>query len=195
MKKIFLTMALALGLIASAQVKIGANPNSINAASLLELESSTQGVVFPRIALTNTTTATLAGGSHVQGMTVYNIANTSDVTEGLYTNDGSKWVKVGVVTTVVALNVTAEQTGNYTALATDDIILLAIGSADLTLTLPTSGIAVGKKYYVSNNGPEAMDIFPLPREGATQTIPADQGLILMYLGGSGAGSWSIVSGY
>jgi hypothetical protein len=113
----------------------------------------------------------------------------------LYTNNGAAWVKLGAATTVAALNVTAEQTGNYTALATDDIILLAITAESLTLTLPTSGIAVGKKYYVSNKGTDAMNILPLPRDGATQSIPANQGSILMYLGGSGAGSWSIISGY
>lgn len=56
MKKIFLTIALAIGIMASAQVKIGVNATSVNANSLLELESTTKGVLFPRVALTGTGT-------------------------------------------------------------------------------------------------------------------------------------------
>jgi hypothetical protein len=194
MKKIFITLALLAGIIASAQVKIGNDPENVNSSSILDLESTDKGLLFPRVALVSTGQATPLA-ANVAGMTVYNTATVSDVTPGLYTNNGAAWVKLGAATTVAALNVTAEQTGNYTALATDDIILLAITAESLTLTLPTSGIAVGKKYYVSNNGTDAMNILPLPRDGATQSIPANQGSILMYLGGSGAGSWSIISGY
>jgi hypothetical protein len=96
MKKIFLTMALALGLMATAQVKIGTDVDNINPASLLELESSTQGVNFPKLALTSTIVAApLAGGVHVAGMTVYNSNTIGDVTPGLYTNNGAAWVKLG----------------------------------------------------------------------------------------------------
>ena len=93
MKKIILTIALAAGLIASAQVKIGDNVDTINASSILELESTTKGVLFPRVALTSTTAfAPLA--AHVAGMTVYNTATAGDVTPGMYTNDGTQWVKL-----------------------------------------------------------------------------------------------------
>ena len=93
MKKIILTIALAAGLIASAQVKIGDNVDTINASSILELESTTKGVLFPRVALTSTTAfAPLA--AHVAGMTVYNTATAGDVTPGMYTNSGTAWVKL-----------------------------------------------------------------------------------------------------
>ena len=93
MKKIILTIVLTAGFIASAQVKIGDNVNTINASSILELESTTKGVLFPRVALTSTTAfAPLA--AHVAGMTVYNTATAGDVTPGMYTNDGTQWVKL-----------------------------------------------------------------------------------------------------
>jgi hypothetical protein len=110
MKKIFLTMALAVGLMATAQVKIGNAPTAIDANSLLELETTNQGLLFPRVALESTTSYApllldnLAMPPIVRqkGMTVYNTATTStgtnDVTEGLYTNDGTNWVKVGGAT-------------------------------------------------------------------------------------------------
>lgn len=150
MKKIFLTMALALGLMASAQVKIGNNPTSINAASLLELENSTtskQGFLLPRVSLVNTTTPTLDGGLNVEGMTVYNIATAGDVTPGLYTNDGTKWVKVGGSSTT-ATSVVFNTSTTYTILGTEDIILSNAAAA--IFTLPVTGI-VGKRIVIANS--------------------------------------------
>ena len=95
MKKIFLTLALTAGIMASAQVKIGDDVTNLNANSLLELESTSKGVLFPRVTLTGTTDATTIGTTHVAGMTVYNTATTSDVTEGMYTSNGTIWVKLG----------------------------------------------------------------------------------------------------
>lgn len=106
MKKIFLTLTLVASFIATAQVKIGDNPTDIDANSLLELESTTQGLLYPRVALTSTTSyAPLVAVNPLTlnvekqaGMTVYNTATTTtgtnDVTPGLYVNDGFNWVKV-----------------------------------------------------------------------------------------------------
>jgi hypothetical protein len=192
MKNIFLTVALTAGIMASAQVKIGDNVTTMNANSLLELESTNKGVLFPRVALTSTTSfAPLS--AHVEGMTVYNTATASDVKPGLYSNNGTQWLRL-VADSATALNVTAEQTGSYTALATDEIILFNNSTTSgITLTFPTSGIPVGKRYYVSNMG--TADVFineasPL-REGFT-VIPALGSFIYMYIGN---GSWSVISGY
>ena len=77
----------------SAQVKIGDNVGTINANSILELESTNKGVLFPRVSLTGTTDATTVG-TQVAGMTVYNTATTSDVSPGMYTSNGTIWVKL-----------------------------------------------------------------------------------------------------
>ena len=182
MKNIFLTVALTAGIMASAQVKIGDNVTTLNANSLLELESTNKGVLFPRVALTSTTSfAPLS--AHVEGMTVYNTATASDVKPGLYSNNGTQWLRL-VADSATALNVTAEQTGSYTALATDEIILFNNSTpSGITLTFPTSGIPVGKRYYVSNMGSADVGInvaSPL-REGVT-VIPALGSFIYMYIG-------------
>ncbi|MFN0255639.1 beta strand repeat-containing protein [Pedobacter ureilyticus] len=111
MKRIIRTTALCALLVAAAelaqaQVKIGDNPTVINKASILELESSTKGLLFPRVSLINTTTWSLASGSTpVAGMMVYNIktvasgfsgtsaypAIAGDGT-GIYYWDGNGWV-------------------------------------------------------------------------------------------------------
>lgn len=93
MKKIFLAIVLIAGFSVSAQIKIGANPTLRNAGSLLELESSTSGLKFPEVALTSTAVWAPLTGSRVMGMTVYNTAIAGDVTPGLYTNNGTFWVK------------------------------------------------------------------------------------------------------
>ena len=102
MKKIFLTLTLVAGFIATAQVKIGDNPTTIDPNSLLELESTTQGLLYPRVSLTSTTSysplvavnpLTLLVEKQA-GMTVYNTATISDVTPGLYVNDGFNWIRV-----------------------------------------------------------------------------------------------------
>ena len=192
MKNIFLTVALTAGIMASAQVKIGDNVTTLNANSLLELESTNKGVLFPRVALTSTTSfAPLS--AHVVGMTVYNTATASDVKPGLYSNNGTQWLRL-VADSATALNVTTEQTGSYTALATDDIILMS-PTGPATLTLPTSGIAIGKKLYVSNIGNDVVALSPSPRESTANSLNQTYGFILIYVGGTGAGSWSMVSGY
>lgn len=99
MKKIFLTLAILAGMTTNAQVKIGDNVTSLDASSLLELESTNKGLLYPRVALQSTDSyLPLESSTKQRGMTVYNTATTTtgtnDVSEGLYTNDGTNWVKV-----------------------------------------------------------------------------------------------------
>ncbi|WAC42515.1 hypothetical protein [Pedobacter sp. SL55] len=111
MKKILLSFGLCVMLAigvqtVSAQVKIGDNPTTVNKASILELEHSSKGLLFPRVNLTNTTSWGLAAGSTpVAGMVVYNTKTVAtgfsgtvaypallpDGT-GLYYWDGNGWV-------------------------------------------------------------------------------------------------------
>ncbi|MBO9611358.1 MAG: tail fiber domain-containing protein [Dyadobacter sp.] len=77
-----------------AQVKIGNNPTVINGNAVLDVESATKGILFPRMALTATTNP-LPLSAHVAGMQIYNTATGADVDPGIYYNDGTKWVRVG----------------------------------------------------------------------------------------------------
>jgi trimeric autotransporter adhesin len=76
-----------------SQIKIGDNPTLINADAVLEMESTNKGMLLPRLALTNTTSASPLT-AHIAGMVVYNTAPAGDVTPGYYYNDGAKWVRV-----------------------------------------------------------------------------------------------------
>ncbi|RZJ99293.1 MAG: hypothetical protein EOO43_27005 [Flavobacterium sp.] len=69
-----LILICALAQFVNAQVKVGANPTSINKGSILELESTNKGLLFPRLALVNTTTWSLAASSvPVAGMILINL--------------------------------------------------------------------------------------------------------------------------
>lgn len=121
--KIFLSafMLFSMNSVLISQVKIGNNPTSINANSVLEIESINKGLLMPRVAL-STTTASSPLSAHVAGMNVYNTATAGDVTPGNYYNNGTKWVRVADEANVGRYNST-EATGDIsTSSATDAAI-------------------------------------------------------------------------
>lgn len=95
--------------------------------------------------------------------------------------------------TTAPMNVTY-QTGSYTALPTDDIILYTSNTVGVTLTLPTTGVTVGKKIYVSNNGSQNVDLTPLPRETQNQYLSPSTGMTLLYTGDA-TSPWSVIVGF
>jgi len=79
-----------------AQVKIGDNPTNINSASLLELETTNKGLVFPRVSLTNVASSAPLPAGLLTGTVVYNtnaaIINGNGI--GLYVWTGSAWISL-----------------------------------------------------------------------------------------------------
>ena len=84
MKALLLLGALAMALPAAAQVKIGNNPQAIDPASLLELESSDQVLVITRIS-----TAQMEAITPSPGAVVYNTDAGC-----LYYYNGAQWVNI-----------------------------------------------------------------------------------------------------
>lgn len=150
MKKIFVAIVLIASLSASAQVKIGDNPTVLNAGALLELQSDAgnKGLKFPEVALTSTTAWLPLAGDKVMGMTVYNTATIGDVTPGLYTNNGTVWVKLGG--SPLYQNIAGDiQTFTSTGTISDNTYFaIWNGSANGSLITPT--VAVGKTFMVKN---------------------------------------------
>ena len=136
-KKTHITVVLIfLGILASAQIKIGANSSDINPNSILELESTGKGLLLPRIALSSTTSY-LPLAAHIRGMMVYNTAATGDVLPGIYTNNGGNWVATASAT-VTDASATAVGIINATTQT------LGTGAKTFTNDLLVNGITIGK---------------------------------------------------
>ncbi|HVG12974.1 MAG TPA: hypothetical protein VM843_08215 [Flavisolibacter sp.] len=125
----FLFLVLLAGFNGNAQVKIGSNPNTINANSLLELESSNKGFLPPRVAINDLNAVAPLTGTVPAGMLVYSFQGT--VPDGYYFWSGSNWSAIGQ-SNMVAKNAS-------TTLQKTETFVLA--SNDIMLTLPTVAAA------------------------------------------------------
>jgi len=98
--KLFYTMLFSLVAFSNikAQMKVGANPTSIDPSAVMQVDAITsgskQGLLIPRVALTTNTITAAPLASHVAGMIIYNTATVGDAVPAFYYNDGTKWVKV-----------------------------------------------------------------------------------------------------
>lgn len=109
-----------------SQVKIGDNPTTINANSVLELESTNKGFLPPRIALNDKSSIAPLTGTVTAGMLVYSTGGT--LADGYYYWNGTAWRLVSTV----GLN-TVIKSASATLLKTETMVL---ASNDITLTLP-----------------------------------------------------------
>ncbi|MDR1763975.1 MAG: hypothetical protein LBR64_08515 [Dysgonamonadaceae bacterium] len=109
--------------------------------------------------------------------------------------DGT-WQTISTSSSPTALNISENEiTDDYYAQPTDDILLFNYTEAGKTVYLPTTGVQVGKIIYYSNKGTKNTYISPAIRCQSHQTMNAGETGMFMYLGGTGDGSWDIISGY
>lgn len=140
MKKLFTIVLLLLAVYAQSQVKIGNNPDSINANSLLELESIDKGFLPPRVALNDASLVAPLTGTVPAGMLVFSTGGT--LADGYYYWNGTQWKLIATAD----LN-TITKTATATLLKTETMVL---ASNDITLTLPAitasdNGVAISVK--------------------------------------------------
>ena len=167
-KIIITTILLLFGSIIFSQVGIGTN--TPNVSSILDVKSSTQGILITRIALTNTTTFTLAGSTTIaqqyeaNSMLVYNTATKDDVTEGYYywkqTNatTAGKWIKMmngqdNVASAINGLNINSNQNVALGGALTTPTTVATTATNTLALSGLTNGDSTTDKVVVaSTNG-------------------------------------------
>ena len=125
MRKLLTLIILLNVAFVQAQVKIGDNPNTINANSLLEMESTNKGFLPPRVALSSLTSVSPLSGTVPAGMMVY--SSGGSVADGFYFWDGTKWATLAHTQMVT-------KSADATLLKTETFVL---ASGDITLTLPT----------------------------------------------------------
>jgi hypothetical protein len=95
MKKVFLSVFFAVGLIvsANAQVKVGNNPTTITPSAVLDVESTNKGFMPPRVALTSKTDNTTIAAP-ATGLVVFNTGTGGFTPAGLVFWNGSEWAQV-----------------------------------------------------------------------------------------------------
>ena len=143
-KKIFFAIFLLLmGLLGKAQLKVGDNPTSIHKSSILELESSRQGLLLPRLADTTAINAL----TPPDGMIIYLTADNS-----LRLRSNGAWKKIA---DLAAANSNWSLTGNT---GTDS-------------TLNFLGTIDGKPLIMKTNNSEAMRIDKNGNIGIGSTNP------------------------
>ncbi|MEJ7647011.1 MAG: hypothetical protein WKF87_20605 [Chryseolinea sp.] len=143
----------------NAQVKIGNNPNVIDANSILELESTNKGFLPPRVALNSFNLVTPLTGTVPAGMLVYSTGGT--LANGYYYWSGSQWIAFisPGVSSIVSKTATA------TLLKSENFV---VASNDITLTLPAITAADnGLSMTVKNVGTHLHQVDVVPSGSST----------------------------
>ncbi|MFD2566137.1 beta strand repeat-containing protein [Pseudotenacibaculum haliotis] len=95
----------------------------------LALNSTDGGFLMPRVALTGTSDTTTIATGNVEGLLVYNTANSGGVTPGFYSWNGTAWEALGGGSASAAITTTGSITSNATGnITTDDFVF---GSSSL----------------------------------------------------------------
>lgn len=88
---------LLVGVFIPASAQVGIGTNNPHPSAVLDLESTNQGVLLPRVALTGTgDTSTIA--SPATSLMVYNTATAGGLTPGFHYWDGTAWATLGTNT-------------------------------------------------------------------------------------------------
>ncbi|NQY07188.1 MAG: hypothetical protein HRT68_13615, partial [Flavobacteriaceae bacterium] len=94
MGKIYFLLVTLVGVtISTAQVGIGTTTPA--ASAMLDVTSTDQGFLMPRVALTSTLDTATIVGAEVTSLLVYNTATVADVSPGFYYWNGAQWVTLG----------------------------------------------------------------------------------------------------
>ncbi|PKP04412.1 MAG: hypothetical protein CVU11_05135 [Bacteroidetes bacterium HGW-Bacteroidetes-6] len=156
-KLLFMILVFTCIIQVNAQVKIGDNPATIDANSMLEIESGSKGFLGPRVAINNLSLPAPLTAPVPEGMLVYSDGGT--VTNGFYYWDGTKWVRLisGKDNTELVI-----KSATSTLLKTEKFVL---ASNDITITLPVVTIADdGLEISVKNIG-SATDLISVQGSG------------------------------
>jgi hypothetical protein len=160
---IFLFMVFA----SRAQNNIGISDDNsaAKASAMLDVYSTTKGMLIPRIALTLSTTAAPVTSPEAS-LLVYNTATAGDVIPGYYYWNGtSKWVRLTAGTDPARNFSMVSKSADATLLKTENVVL---ASGDITLTLPVVTSADdGLEITIKNVGTYTDLITVEPQSGKT----------------------------
>lgn len=109
--------------IKTLKIDDGTNSTTYNADALVDFQSSSKGLLFPRVALTATNSASPLS-AFTAGMTVYNTATAgtapNNVIPGYYYCDGTQWIRFTDKSTVWTLTGNSGTTAGTNFIGTTD---------------------------------------------------------------------------
>jgi hypothetical protein len=184
MKHLLTITMLLFTVFAKAQVKIGDNAGTINANSILELESTNKGFLPPRVALNSASAVAPLTSSVPAGMLVFSSGGT--LADGYYYWNGAVWKLLGTVN----LNLVTK-TATATLTKTENMVL---ASNDITLTLPAiTSSDNGLEISIKNVGSHT-DLVTVKGNGGATIDDADSSNLTRYIGQifiASGGNWIV----
>ncbi|WP_343670659.1 hypothetical protein [Chitinophaga sp.] len=160
---------------ANAQMKIGDNPSQITKSAILELNSTKQGLLLPRLSDFTTIDAAI-GTDAVDGMIVY-LNSTVAANNGVYMRKAGAWVKIASAADAAANwgltgNAGTNPTTNY--VGTSDAQKLSIrANATEAISVQTDG-QVQLKNVTATTVDAALDVLIIQADGTIvkKSLPA-----------------------
>lgn len=153
-RKILLQLLCTIFVANSVFAQVGIGTTAPDESSILDISSTSFGLLIPRVSLTSTTdTATIIGAEAVS-LLVYNQATVSDVTPGFYYWDGSQWIRIstdnprdwGLLGNVV------DDTVNFFGTTTDqDVVFKTNNVTRMLLNSPEGQLIIGPNVAGSSN--------------------------------------------
>ena len=159
-----LVLLLFLAYTVRSQNNVGINDDnsSPKASAMLDVYSTTKGLLIPRIALTLTTTAAPVTTPEAS-LLIYNTSTAGDVTPGYYYWNSTKWVRLTAGTDPGKIANIVTKSANATLLKTENLVL---ASGNITLTLPiVTSTDNGLEIVVKNVGTYTDLITVVPQSG------------------------------
>ncbi|MEO7310872.1 MAG: tail fiber domain-containing protein [Chitinophagaceae bacterium] len=179
MKRLLFILFVMQGSIRLQAQNVGIGTSSPSASAMLEISSSSKGLLLPRVADTS------AVSSPAKGLVIYNNANNK-----LWYYDGSRWQQAvasggGMDSIWYQLKDSiAYTTKKYVSINTDPDLI-----EPQTNLQVTGGLLLQNKLKYSNTTPTPAQTYTMNNTGLTQTIPASDSVFRIYDPG-GAGNYS-----
>jgi hypothetical protein len=157
---------------ANAQMKIGDNPSVITKSAILELKSSKQGLLLPRLADFTAIDAAI-GTDIVDGMIVY-LASGVAANDGVYMRKAGAWVKIASAADAISnwslLGNTGTTAANYVG-TTDAMPLSLRSNATEGISIQTDGSVQLKQVAPSTTLFDVMVIDPTTGTVSKRSLP------------------------